>query len=93
MPAAGLVGIRFWDASARRLAARWPTVLRWPRAARRDQPRNEIFDCNLDAIRDEVQAPTVSFSHSVALVDVVEDAFGNDFDPVLKTGANALQRE
>jgi hypothetical protein len=35
----------------------------------------------------------MSSSHSVALVDVVEDAFGNDFDPVLETGANALQRE
>jgi len=29
----------------------------------------------------------------MALVEVVEGAFGNNFDPGLKCGANALQRE
>jgi hypothetical protein len=75
-------GIRFCDAQVRRIAARRPTVHRWPRAARRDKQQNEILDCNLDAIRDEMQVPTVSSAHSVALVAVVEGAFGNDFDLV-----------
>jgi len=29
----------------------------------------------------------------MGLVEVLEGAFGNNFDPVLEIGANALQRE
>jgi hypothetical protein len=93
VPVAGFGGMKFRDAQARRFAARWPTILRWPSAARRDKPQNRILECNLDVMRGEAQVPTVSSSHSVAVLEVVEAAFRNDFDLVLYIGADLLQRE
>jgi len=89
----GRARVRFWDAQSRRLAARWPAVLRWPRAARRDKPQMGLSIAAWIRCSEQTCSNRFSSSHSMVLVEVMEGAFGNNFDPVLETGANALQRE
>lgn len=85
--------VEFWDAQSRRLAARRPAVLRWPRAARRDKPQMGLSIAAWIPCSEQACSNRFSSSHSMTSVEVLDVAFGNNFDPVLEIGANALQRE